>query len=136
MFAVVKVGGRQYRVSPGDEFVVEKLNTAPGTPLQLPVLLWSDEAGVKVGKPLVDGQVVDAQVLSAVKGKKMDVFRYQSKKRYRKKTGHRQTYTRIKILGDAPAAAAVVESAAPEAALEVAPEVTPETPAQTEAPAA
>jgi len=104
MFAVVKIGGRQYRVSPGDEFVVEKLNQDPGTALQLPVLLWSDDSGTRVGTPLLEGQTVDAQVLGDVKGTKMDVFRYQSKKRYRKKTGHRQTYTRIKIMGDKPQA--------------------------------
>jgi large subunit ribosomal protein L21 len=116
MFAVVKVGGRQYRVSPGDEFVVEKLNLEPGSALQLPVLLWSDESGVKIGQPLVDGQSVAAQVLGDIRGHKMDVFRYQSKKRYRKKTGHRQTYTRIKIMGDKPQAApepAIAEATEP-----------------------
>ncbi len=114
MFAVVKVGGRQYRVSPGDDFVVEKLNAEPGAALQLPVLLWCDESGVKVGRPLVEGITMPAQVVGNVKGDKIDVFRYQPKKRYRKKTGHRQTYTRIKIMGDgaAPASTAPAGTAA------------------------
>ena len=118
MFAVVKVGGRQYRVSPGDDFVVEKLNAEAGTALQLPVLLWSDESGVKVGQPLVDGVTVPAQVVGDVKGNKIDVFRYTPKKRYRKKTGHRQTYTRIKILDAGAATATTTASVASEAAAE------------------
>jgi large subunit ribosomal protein L21 len=121
MFAVVKVGGRQYRVSPGDDFVVEKLNAEPGAALQLPVLLWSDESGVKVGRPLVEGVTMPAQVVGDVKGDKIDVFRYQPKKRYRKKTGHRQTYTRIKIMGNG-------EAATPAATAEAAGEPAAETP--------
>ncbi len=112
MFAVVKVGGRQYRVSPGDDFVVEKLNAEPGSSLQLPVLLWSDESGVKVGRPLVEGVTMPAQVVGDVKGDKIDVFRYQPKKRYRKKTGHRQTYTRIKIMGNGEATSSVATAVA------------------------
>ncbi|MCS7061595.1 MAG: 50S ribosomal protein L21 [Thermoflexales bacterium] len=100
MFAVVKVGGRQYRVSPGDDFLVEKLNAPAGAALQLPVLLWSDESGVKVGQPVVEGMTMPAVVVGDVKGEKIDVFRYQPKKRYRRKTGHRQTYTRIRIVGN------------------------------------
>lgn len=116
MFAVVKVGGRQYRVSPGDDFIVEKLNAEPGAALQLPVLLWSDESGVKVGRPLVEGVTVPAQVVGNIKGDKIDVFRYQPKKRYRKKTGHRQTYTRIKIMGNGEAASSVAPAKAAETA--------------------
>lgn len=118
MFAVVKVGGRQYRVSPGDDFIVEKLNAEPGATLQLPVLLWSDESGVKVGRPLVEGVTMPAQIIGEVKGDKIDVFRYQPKKRYRKKTGHRQTYTRIRIMdsGEAAAPAATAEAAGEPAA--------------------
>lgn len=113
MFAVVKVGGRQYRVSPGDDFIVEKLNAEPGAALQLPVLLWSDESGVKVGRPLVEGVTMPAQVVGNVKGDKIDVFRYQPKKRYRKKIGHRQTYTRIRIsdASQAKSPASVAETA-------------------------
>ncbi len=99
MFAVVQVGGRQYRVSPGDELVVELLDREPGTELKLPVMLWSDSAGVEVGKPLLTGREITAQVIGDEKGEKLVTFKYHPKKRYRKKTGHRQNYTKLKIIG-------------------------------------
>jgi large subunit ribosomal protein L21 len=99
MYAVVEIGGRQYRVSPGDEIYVEKLEAEAGSELKLPVLLVSDDSGVQVGKPHVNGREVAAQVLGEEKGEKLIVFKYKPKKRYRKKTGHRQTYTKLKIIG-------------------------------------
>ena len=97
MFAVVEIGGRQYRVSPGDEIFVEKLNQPSGTEVKLPVMLVSDDTGVQVGKPYVEGLQVAAQVVGEQKGKKMVVFHYTQKKRIRVKNGHRQTYTKLKI---------------------------------------
>jgi large subunit ribosomal protein L21 len=100
MYAVVEVGGRQYRVSPGDEIFVEKLEAEAGSEIKLPALLVSDDAGgVTVGKPHVAGADVTAQVIGDQKGKKLIVFKYHPKKRYRKKTGHRQGYTKLKIVG-------------------------------------
>jgi large subunit ribosomal protein L21 len=99
MYAVVEVGGRQYRVSPGDEIYVEKLQAEAGSELKLPVLLVSDDSGVVVGKPHVEGREMSAQVVTEEKGEKLTVFKYTPKKRYRKKTGHRQTYTKLKIVG-------------------------------------
>jgi large subunit ribosomal protein L21 len=99
MFAVVQVGGRQYRVAPGDELVVELLGQEPGTELKLPVMLWSDSTGVEVGKPLLAGREITAQVIGDEKGEKLVSFKYHPKKRYRKKTGHRQNYTKLKIVG-------------------------------------
>ncbi len=99
MYAVVEVSGRQYRVSPGDEIYVEKLEAEVGSELKLPVLLISDDNGVQVGKPRVNGREISAQVLGQEKGEKLVVFKYKPKKRYRKKTGHRQTYTKLKIMG-------------------------------------
>jgi large subunit ribosomal protein L21 len=99
MYAVVEVGGRQYRVSPGDEFAVEKLEAESGSELKLPVLLWSDESGVSVGKPTLADREVTAQVIGNEKGDKLTIFKYHPKKRYRKKTGHRQNYTMLKIVG-------------------------------------
>jgi large subunit ribosomal protein L21 len=99
MYAVVEVGGRQYRVSPGDEIFVEKLEAESGSEIKLPVLLVSDEGGVTVGKPHVEGREVAAQVVKDEKGEKLTIFKYTPKKRYRKKTGHRQTYTKLKIVG-------------------------------------
>jgi large subunit ribosomal protein L21 len=99
MFAVVEIGGRQYRVSPGDEIAVELLHAEAGTELKFPVLLWSDDSGVTVGKPVVAGREVTAQVIGDQKGEKLVIFKYHPKKRYRKKTGHRQNYTKLKIVG-------------------------------------
>lgn len=99
MYAVVEVGGRQYRVSPGDELAVEKLEAESGSELKLPVLLWSDESGVSVGKPTLAGREVTAQVIGNEKSNKLTIFKYHPKKRYRKKTGHRQNYTMLKIIG-------------------------------------
>ena len=97
MYSVVEVGGRQYKVSPGDELLVEKLEAEAGSTIQLPVLLVSEESGVTVGAPLVAGRQVSAKVIGVEKGEKLVVFRYIPKKRYRKKNGHRQSYTRLKI---------------------------------------
>lgn len=99
MYAVVEIGGRQYRVSPGDEIYVEKLEAEAGSEVKLPVLLVSDNDGVTVGKPHVSGREISAQVVDDEKGDKLVVFKYKPKKRYRKKTGHRQTYTKLKIVG-------------------------------------
>jgi large subunit ribosomal protein L21 len=99
MYAVVEVSGRQYRVSPGDEIYVEKLDAAPGGQIKLPVLLVSDDEGVAVGKPYVAGREIAAEVVGNEKGDKLIVFKYKPKKRYRKKAGHRQTYTKLKIVG-------------------------------------
>jgi len=100
MYAVVEVGGRQYRVSPGDEIFVEKLTAEAGSEIKLPALLVSNDAGVvTVGKPHVAGADVAAQVVGDQKGEKLIIFKYHPKKRYRKKTGHRQSYTKLKIVG-------------------------------------
>ena len=100
MYAVVQLSGRQYRVSPGDEIFVEKLDAEPGSELKLNVMLLADDSGaITVGKPLVEGRQVTAQVVGDQKGEKLVIFKYHSKKRYRKKTGHRQNYTKIKIVG-------------------------------------
>jgi len=99
MYAVVEVGGRQYRVSPGDEIYVEKLDSAAGSQIKLPALLVSDDEGIVVGKPFVAGREIAAEVVNNEKGDKLIVFKYKPKKRYRKKIGHRQTYTKLKIVG-------------------------------------
>lgn len=97
MFSVVQVGARQYKVSPGDEILVEKLDAEAGSTVSLPVLMVSDDSGVTVGTPTIEGRNVDATVLKVEKGEKLIVFKYHPKKRYRKKNGHRQSYTRLKI---------------------------------------
>src|ERR687888_120513 len=99
MYAIVETGGKQYRVKPGDTVAVERLTGEPGETLDLErVLLVGDNGdSPRVGTPGVAGAVVRAEVLEHVRGEKIIVFRYKSKVRYRRKTGHRQALTRLKI---------------------------------------
>lgn len=100
MFAVVQTGGKQYKVRPGQILEVELLPFAPGTAVDLDqVLLVATESETLIGQPLVEGAVVRASVARQGRGDKIIVFRYKSKKRYRRKTGHRQNYTYLKIGG-------------------------------------
>lgn len=98
MYAVVETGGKQYKVSEGDILSVERLSASEGDKLVLDkVLLYSDENDTKVGTPYVEGAKVEAEVMENGKGKKVIIFKFKSKKNYRKKQGHRQPYTRLKI---------------------------------------
>ena len=98
MYAIIATRGNQYRVAEGDTIDVEKLDVAEGDTLELTeVLLLGGDDDVHVGTPFVDGAVVKAKVLGDEKGEKLTVFKYKNKNRYRVKTGHRQTYTRLKI---------------------------------------
>jgi large subunit ribosomal protein L21 len=98
VYAIVRAGGHQYRVAPGDTIEVEKLEARPGTQVELPeVLMVSGDDGVKIGTPLVSGAKVLATVLSQTKGRKLIIFKYKAKKRYRRKKGHRQQLTRLAI---------------------------------------
>jgi large subunit ribosomal protein L21 len=98
MYAVVKTGGKQYRVSPGDSIEVEKLPYEVGEQIELDqVLLVANGSGTKIGRPLVEGATVKATVIRQLKGRKIIVFKFRSSKRYRRKRGHRQHYTRLRI---------------------------------------
>lgn len=98
MYAVIETGGKQYRVQEGDIVLVEKLDVEEGEKVDLSkVLLVSSEEGIKVGKPYVEGAKVEATAIEHGKGKKIVVFKYKPKKNYRKKQGHRQPYTKLKI---------------------------------------
>ncbi len=98
MYAVIETGGKQYRVSPGQTVEVELLPAEPGATVTLErVLLVSNEGDTKVGAPVVSGAAVVATVIGEGRGKKIIVFRYKSKKRYRKTTGHRQDYTYLTV---------------------------------------
>lgn len=98
MYAIVRDRGMQYRVEKGQQLNVALLDAEPGSQIELDeVLLIGGTDEVRVGNPLVEGARVRAQVLDMVKGEKIVVFRYRNKKRYRRRTGHRQQYTRIKI---------------------------------------
>lgn len=98
MYAIIQTGGKQYKVQAGDEVFVEKLDAEEGDEVSFDVLLVSDENGVQVGKPLVQGIKAKAKVTGHGKGNKVIVFKYKPKKDYRKKQGHRQPFTRVEIL--------------------------------------
>jgi large subunit ribosomal protein L21 len=99
VYAIIRDRGMQYRVEKGQVVNIDLLVDAePGTQIELgEVLLIGDGEAVQVGAPLVSGAVVKAEVLGVKKGEKIIVFRYRNKKRYRRRTGHRQRYTEIKI---------------------------------------
>ena len=96
-FAVIKTGGKQYIVKPGDVLSVEKLETEKGKVVFDQVLLVAGEKTATIGQPLVKGATVAASVVAEGKGEKKMVFRYKSKTRYHKKKGHRQLFTQVKI---------------------------------------
>ena len=98
MYTVLSTGGKQYRVQEGDVIFVEKLNAEVDSTVELTeVLAVSNGDALKVGTPVVEGAKVVAKVLSQGKAKKITVFKYKAKKDYRKKTGHRQPYTKLVI---------------------------------------
>jgi large subunit ribosomal protein L21 len=99
MYAIVETGGKQYRVTPGDTVAVERLTGEPGETLDLGRVLLVAGNGdqARVGSPGVDGAIVRAEVVEHIRGEKIIVFRYKSKVRYRRKTGHRQSLTRLRI---------------------------------------
>lgn len=97
MYAIALSGGKQYKVSKDDIVSVEKINAEPGEKVKLDVIMISDEGKVTTGNP-IKGASVEAEVLRSGREKKIIVFKYKSKKNYRKKQGHRQPYSIIKIL--------------------------------------
>lgn len=98
MFAVIETGGKQYKVAPGDRIKIEQLNTAPGKAVVFDrVLLTADGATVAVGTPYLSGVQIEGKTVQQGRHKKIIVFKYHSKTRYRKKKGHRQPYTEVEI---------------------------------------
>ena len=97
MFAVVQTGGKQYKVSVGQEISVEKIERNVGDKIKLDVLMICDGENDKAGNPILDGAVCEAEVVEHGKGDKIVVFKYKAKKNERKKQGHRQPYTKIRI---------------------------------------
>lgn len=98
MYAVVRTGGKQYRVAPGDTVEVEKLEGAVGDTIVLDdVLLVANEDSITVGQPQVEGAKVSARISGQYRGNKILVFRYRPKKRIRVRRGHRQYLTRLEI---------------------------------------
>ena len=100
MYAVIKTGGKQYRVAAGDKLKVEKIPAEVGTEIQLDqVLMVGEGESVKVGAPLVAGATVRATVLGHGRGEKLNIFKLRRRKHYKRTQGHRQGYTELEITG-------------------------------------
>ncbi len=98
MYAVVRTGGKQLRVEPGAAVRVEKLEGSVGDSVELgEVLLVGTENGAKIGTPLVAGAKVVGTITAQGRGPKLTIFKFKRRKRYRRKAGHRQSYTEIRV---------------------------------------
>jgi large subunit ribosomal protein L21 len=119
MYAVVTTGGRQYRVSPGDTIDVEKLTGAVGDTVALTnVQLVGQGAEVTIGAPAVAGVRVEAQITAQKRGKKIIIFKHRRRKGYRRKQGHRQSLTSLKIVAIHSPEQSVEYGASPEQSME------------------
>jgi len=99
MYAIIDACGKQYKVSEGDVLFVERLDAADGDKVKFDkVVFLADGEDISVGAPYVAGASVEAEVLKNGKGKKVRVFKYNAKKNYRRRQGHRQPYTKVQIV--------------------------------------
>ena len=107
MYAVISSGGKQYRVAEGETLRVEKLVGGAGSKVTFGPLLFADDGGgVQVGQPTVKGVTVEAEIVDQGLAKKIIIFKYKRRKSYRRKQGHRQPYTALKITAIRAGAAA------------------------------
>lgn len=98
MYAIIATGGKQYKVAEGDTVRVEKLEGEVGGSITLDrVLMLGEGAKAKIGRPMLEGATVEAQITDQARNKKIIVFKYKRRKNYRKKYGHRQPFTELKI---------------------------------------
>ena len=97
MYAVIVSGGKQYRVSQGDVIYVEKLDQEVDSTVSFDVLMLGSEDNVEVGTPILEDVKVEGKILGQVKGEKVIIFKYKSKKNYHRRAGHRQNYTKVEI---------------------------------------
>ena len=98
MYAIIATGGKQYKVSEGDIIYIEKLDNEPEDIVEFPVLMLGGDK-VVAGTPLVEGATVTGKVIQNGRGQKIVVYKYKSKKNYRRKQGHRQPFTQVEITG-------------------------------------
>ena len=98
MYAIIATGGKQYKVQAGDVLEVEKLDVEVGNKVEFMPLIVSDDAKISVGTPEVSGVKVVAEVVEHGKGEKLNIFVYKKKNTHHKAQGHRQPYTKIKII--------------------------------------
>ena len=96
-YVIVRAGGKQYRVAEGETISVPGLTATKGSQLELDVLAFADDDGVRVGTPRLDGFTVTAEVTGVRKGEKIDVLKYKNKVRYRKRQGHRQSLVDLRV---------------------------------------
>lgn len=97
MYAIIATGGKQYRVSEGDVIYIEKIDAQVDSTVSFDVLLMGNDGDVKIGTPVVEGIKVEGKVVGQIRGEKIVVYKYKSKKNYRRKQGHRQPYTKVEI---------------------------------------
>ena len=98
MYAIIESGGKQYRVEPGAVVALERIPGDVGSQVELDrVLLIADGATVQVGKPTLSGAKVISEIVAQTRGEKIDVFKFKKRKKYRRKTGHRQELTKVRI---------------------------------------
>lgn len=97
MYAIIATGGKQYRVSEGDMIYIEKIDAQVDSTVSFDVLLMGNDGDVKIGTPVVEGVKVEGKVVGQIRGEKIVVYKYKSKKNYRRKQGHRQPYTKVEI---------------------------------------
>jgi large subunit ribosomal protein L21 len=98
VYAIIESGGKQYRVEPGAVVALERIPGDVGSRVELErVLLVSDGQTVKVGQPTVSGAKVVSEIVAQTRGEKIDVFKFKRRKKYRRKTGHRQELTKVRI---------------------------------------
>ncbi len=97
MYAIIATGGKQYRVSQGDVIYIEKIDQDVDSAVSFDVLMVGGEDAVKIGNPVVAGAKVEGKVLAQVKGEKIIIYKYKSKKNYHRRAGHRQPYTKVEI---------------------------------------
>jgi large subunit ribosomal protein L21 len=100
VYAIIETGGKQYRISEGDTIKIEKIEGEIGSTVELNnILMVSKDEEINVGSPLVRGAKATGEILDHGKDKKIVIFKHKRRKNYRKKQGHRQAYTSIKITG-------------------------------------
>ena len=97
MYAIIATGGKQYRVSEGDVIYIEKIDAQVDSTVSFDVLLMGNDGDVKIGTPVVEGVKVEGKVVGQIRGEKIVVYKYKSKKNYRRKQGHRQPFTKVEI---------------------------------------
>lgn len=98
MYTIIAIGGKQYKINKGDVFETEKMHTSPGNKIECDILFLSDEKGVSIGNPTVSGKKAVLEVVDHGRLNKINVLKYKAKKRYRKRRGHRQSFTKLKFV--------------------------------------